>query len=70
MITRFNHETTVLLRNSRRLGLRLRKAAIVLSSETHLVPVFSPYILQNRQGKSNNSILDQNTLQHEKQGIT
>ena len=41
-----------------------------LSLETHLVRVSSPYILQNRRGKSNNSIQDLNTLQHEKQGIT
>ena len=41
-----------------------------LSLETHLLHVFSPYILQNPNGKSSNSILDLNTLHHEKQGVT
>ena len=46
------------------------KKPFFLSSETHLVCAFSLYILQNPQGKRNNSILDLNTLQYEKQSIT
>ena len=45
------------------------KQQILLSLETHLMRVFSRYISQNPRGKSNNSIPDLNTLQHEKQGI-